>query len=39
MDSKKTVNKDDDRTKKELEYIPKIKEIENKFKEIKTNKQ
>jgi len=38
-DSKKTSNKDEDRAKKELEFIPKIKEIETKFREIKIKKE
>lgn len=39
MDSKKTSSKDEDRAKKELEYLPKIKEIETKFREIKIKKE
>ena len=31
MESKKVSSKDEERNKKELEYLPKIKEIENEF--------
>jgi hypothetical protein len=38
MDSKKTLNKDEERNKKELEFLPKLKEIENEFKDVKTKR-
>ncbi len=32
-------NKDEERTKKELEFIPKIKEVETKFRDIRIRKE
>ena len=39
MDSGKMSKKEEERNAKELEMLPKIKEIENEFKEIKTKKE
>ena len=38
MESKKVSSKDEERNKKELEYLPKIKEIENEFKDVKAKR-
>ncbi len=38
-DSKKTGNKDEERSKKELEYLPKLKEIETNFRDIRIRKE
>lgn len=38
-DAKKSSNKDEERTKKEMEYIPKLKEIETKFRDIRIRKE
>ena len=39
MDSKKTSSKDEERNKKELEYLPKIKEIETEVKDLKAKRE
>jgi len=38
-EAKKTSNKDEERTKKEIDYVPKIKEIETKFRDIRIRKE
>ena len=39
MDSKKLSSKDEERNKKDLENLPKIKEIDSEFKELKGKKE
>lgn len=38
-ESKKTSNKDEERTKKEMEFLPKFKEIESKFRDLRIRKE